>query len=170
MKNQMESGTLSSQKSVRVLSGSGQYPSSLRSSGGLVISKKNGSSIKSMHSFTSKSVSQKFDQESRFSIVLPPPEEESCVIIEQSGVWNTQRFMGRTIEKSLSPNHASNSPPQSHRLRKKIEKKNYSSFNNLDINADKDSLAAKKFQSPRSINNVNDPILERGLKSLKMTP
>jgi hypothetical protein len=77
MKNQMESGTLSSQRSVKVLSG-GQ---SLKSSSNAYVkslSKKNGSSIKSMHSFTSKSTSKKFDQESRFSIVLPPQEEDSC--------------------------------------------------------------------------------------------
>jgi len=50
----MESGTVSSHKSGKVVI-SGQYQSSLRSSKGM--SKKHGSSIKSMHSFTSKSVS-----------------------------------------------------------------------------------------------------------------
>ena len=84
MKNQMESNSLSSQKSVKVLTGS-KYPSSIKNSSraGYVqaMSKKNTSSIKSMHSFTSKSTSQKFDQESRFSIVLPPAQEEdSCII------------------------------------------------------------------------------------------
>ena len=54
---------------------------------------------------------------------------------------------------------------------KKIEKKNYLSFNTIDINADKDSLAAKKLHSPRSINKTNNPILEREkLNSQKMTP
>jgi hypothetical protein len=83
-----------------------------------VVSKNNGSSIMSIHSFNSKSTSQKFDQESRFSIVLPPNKEEESVYTEtESGVWNTQRFMGRSIQKSFSPNQAnSKSPPATQRL------------------------------------------------------
>lgn len=50
--------------------------------------------------------------------------------------------MERTIEKTVSPNQSSKSPPQSQRLMRRMEKKNYASLMVVD---DKDSLT-----SPRS--------------------
>lgn len=95
-----------------------------------------------MHSFTSKSTSQKFDQESRFSIVLPPKtaQEESCIHIEQSGVWNTQRFIARSIQKSVSPN-SSKSPPVSSRLTK---------GNILDNNSERRIQSPKLAKKPQT--------------------